>query len=118
MPADRPTVLIVDDQPNFLDLLVAYLEDDYSIRTATGGTEALDLIDDSIDLLSLDRRMPDLAGDEVVKRVRSRGWSGKILMVSAVEPREPALAGWDDYLEKPLLKAEYRSAIDRLLDSS
>lgn len=118
MAEDPPTVLIVDDEPAFVDLLAAYLEEDYTVRTAADGMEALDLIDDSIDLVSLDRRMPDLSGDEVVRRVRDNGWTGKILMVSAVERQDSELTGWDDYLEKPLLKDTYRAAIDRLLDGT
>ena len=116
MSKDRPTVLIVDDEREFVDLLSAYLRCDYEVRTAYGGAEALDLAEDDIDLISLDRRMPDLSGDAVIINLRDAGWSGPILMVSAVEQRDPDLRGWDGYLEKPVLRDEYR-AVERLLES-
>ena len=117
MSKERPTVLIVDDEPEFVELLSAYLQGDYEVRTAYGGSEALDVADDDIDVISLDRRMPDLSGDAVVTKLREAGWSGPILMVSALEQRDLDLQGWDGYLEKPVLRDEYRDELVRLLDS-
>jgi len=117
MGASRPVVLIVDDEPSLVDLLTAYLGDEFETRSATSGPDALDRLDESVAVVTLDRRMPGMSGDEVARRLRSNGWTGKILMVSAVaEPVAPDQPDWDEYLEKPVSKAEFRNAIVRLLE--
>lgn len=116
MSAEGPRVLIVDDEPGLVTLLSDFLGDEFSVSTATNGREALDQIDDSIDLVCLDRRMPKLSGDEVVRRIRQEDWSCKVLMVTSIGADDSDLGGWDGYLEKPVTMAEFRTAIDRLLD--
>ncbi|MDX1748088.1 MAG: response regulator, partial [Halobacteriales archaeon] len=61
---DRPVVLIVDDEPEIVDLYNRRLKGTYAVRTAYGGTEALEEADESVDIVLLDRRMPDLSGDD------------------------------------------------------
>jgi CheY-like chemotaxis protein len=40
--------------------------EEYEVRTATGGPEALDLVDEEVDVALLDRRMPRMSGDELL----------------------------------------------------
>lgn len=60
------TVLVVDDERGLADLYTIWLEDDYDVKTAYSGTEAIDAIDPTIDVALLDRQMPDVSGDDVV----------------------------------------------------
>lgn len=113
---DRPSVLVVDDEPDLVELITAFLEDGYAVSTATTGSEALDMADDSIDIICLDRRMPGIPGDEVVDRLRERGWSGGIVMVSAVDSSEPDPPDWDRYLTKPIRREHLRETIATVLE--
>jgi CheY-like chemotaxis protein len=69
--AGSDTVLIVDDESEVADVYALRLREEYETRTAYGGEEALDTIDSDMDVVLLDRRMPDLSGDEVLERIRS-----------------------------------------------
>ena len=69
---ENATILIVDDQPQNIELLEAYLFPyGYKIVTASNGKEALEiLLTNQIDLVLLDVMMPNMDGFEVTKRVR------------------------------------------------
>ncbi|TKX52052.1 response regulator, partial [Halorubrum sp. SS7] len=65
MSEKPPLVLVVEDEPDLADLYAAWLGDEYRVRTAYGGREALDQLDetdDEVDAILLDRRMPGLSG--------------------------------------------------------
>jgi len=106
MSEQPPLVLVVEDEPDLADLYAAWLGDEYRVRTAYGGQEALDELDeadDEVDAILLDRRMPGLSGDEVLAAVRERGIDCRVAMVTAVEPDFDILKmGFDDYLVKPV----------------
>ena len=83
---ELPLVLVVEDEPDLADLYATWLKIDYSVRTAYGGEEAVEQLDDEIDVVLLDRRMPGLSGDEVLTKIRERGIDCYVSMVTAVEP--------------------------------
>lgn len=113
---DQPTVLVVDDEASYTALLAEWLADDYRVRTAHSGTEALEKLDDTVSVMLLDRRMPDRSGDEVLSVVRDRGLHCRVAMVTAVEPSFDVVElGFDDYLVKPTTRAEITSLVDSLL---
>ncbi|WP_423750819.1 response regulator [Salinirarus marinus] len=72
MTDDTATVLIVEDERALVDLFSNWLSDDFDVRTAYDGEQALAKIDDEVDVVLLDRRMPGLSGDDVLERVRER----------------------------------------------
>jgi two-component system response regulator AdeR len=119
MSEQRPLVLVVEDEPDLADLYAAWLGDEYRVRTAYGGNEALDVLDeagDDIDAMLLDRRMPGLSGDEVLDAVTERGIECRVAMVTAVEPDFDILEmGFDDYLVKPVTSDTLRDTVDTLL---
>ena len=119
MSEQRPLVLVVEDEPDLADLYAAWLGDEYRVRTAYGGNEALDVLDeagDDIDAMLLDRRMPGLSGDEVLDAVTERGIECRVAMVTAVEPGFDILEmGFDDYLVKPVTSDTLRDTVDTLL---
>jgi len=114
-----PLVLVVEDEPDLADLYAAWLGDEYRVRTAYGGQEALDEVDaaeDTVDAILLDRRMPGLSGDEVLAAVRERGLDCRVAMVTAVEPDFDILSmGFDDYLVKPVTSDTLRETVKGLL---
>jgi DNA-binding response OmpR family regulator len=111
--------LVVEDEPDLADLYAAWLGDEYRVRTAYGGNEALDVLDeagDDIDAMLLDRRMPGLSGDEVLDAVTERGIDCRVAMVTAVEPDFDILEmGFDDYLVKPVTSETLGDTVDTLL---
>lgn len=112
--SDRSTILIVDDEPSITDLYALRLEDEYEVRTAYSGEEALEKIDDAVDVVLLDRRMPDLSGDEVLARIRERSLDCRVIMVTAVDPDFDIVdMPFEEYLQKPASKAELVEVIDR-----
>ena len=115
MTAPR-TVLIVDDKRDVADTYAIWLRDEYEVRTAYSGAEALEQLDAAVDVVLLDRRMPDLHGDEVLERIRDRDLDCRVAMVTAVEPDFDIIGmGFDTYLVKPVFGDELLETIDHLL---
>jgi DNA-binding response OmpR family regulator len=116
MSNEEPLVLVVEDEPDLADLYATWLSERYEVRTAYGGREAIEKLDDRVDVILLDRRMPDLPGDEVLEVVRDRGIDSRVAMVTAVEPDFDIIAmGFDDYLVKPVSKDALRDTVESLL---
>jgi DNA-binding response OmpR family regulator len=110
-------VLIVDDDRDLADLYATWLQDDYYTRTVYSGRDALDELHDGIDVVLLDRRLPDIPGDEVLVTLRDRGMDCRVSMVTAVNPGFDILElGFDDYLTKPIDREELRRTVERLVD--
>lgn len=107
------TVLVVDDERDVADAYAVQLEMDYETRTAYGGEEALEKIDGGVDVVLLDRRMPDLAGDDVLDEIRSRGLDCAVVMVTAVDPDFDIVEmPFDDYICKPADRDDLVDAIE------
>lgn len=117
MSDSLPVVLVVEDDRELADAYTTWLNDSYAVRTAYRGTEALDQLDDTVDVVLLDRRIPDVAGDEVLSTIRSEGFSCRVAMVTAVEPDFDIIQmGFDEYLCKPVSSTELIETVDRLVD--
>lgn len=113
--ASPPTVLIVEDERDLANLYAKWL-DTYDLRTVYDGEEALDRLDETVDIVLLDRRMPGLSGDEVLETIVTRDLSCRVAMVTAVEPDFDIIdMGFDDYVVKPVTEDDLRALIDRLL---
>jgi DNA-binding response OmpR family regulator len=114
--SDRATILIVDDEPSITDLYALRLEDEYEVRTAYSGSEALQKIDGVVDVVLLDRRMPDLSGDDVLEQIRERGLDCQVAMVTAVDPDFDILdLGFDAYVVKPVSETDLFETVETLL---
>ncbi len=117
------TVLVVDDNEQNLELLVAYLEDvDCDIAEASDGAGALELIDEfPPDLILLDVMMPKMSGFEVCRRLKADAETSHIpvIMVTALNEMgdiERAIAvGTDDFLSKPVNKWELVTRVRTML---
>ncbi|MFB6256401.1 MAG: response regulator transcription factor [Haloplanus sp.] len=108
-------MLIVEDETRLADLYAEILGADYDVVTAYSGTEALDVADESVDAVFLDRKMPGLSGGEVLERLRDRGHDYPVAMLTAVRPDwDIAEMGFDDYLLKPVDAQDLHNATERL----
>lgn len=117
--ADQPTVLAVDDLPEYRRLYERRLGDDYEVITAENGSVALEALGDAVDIVLLDRSMPDMSGDEVLEAIRDANHDCRVAMVTANEPDEDVIdTGYDAYLVKPVTGDELVRTVERLLARS
>ncbi|MBX0294205.1 HalX domain-containing protein [Haloarcula nitratireducens] len=117
--SDPPVVLIVEDEPDVAETYKLWLEGEYEVRMAQNGDEGLELLDESVDIVLLDRMMPGLSGDEVLSRIRERELDCRVAMVTAVEPDFDILEmGFDAYLSKPIRSEQLHETVTNLLDRS
>lgn len=111
------TVLIVDDDPQVVDLYEEFLSDTYAVRTATTREGALAELNEAVDVVILDRRMPELSGDDILELIRDEGYPCRVAMVTAIQPDFDILSlGFDDYFVKPITSAELRDVVEGLLE--
>jgi DNA-binding response OmpR family regulator len=114
-----PTVLVVDDDAHLVRLYESWLEGDYDVETAAGGSEALEVVSDRIDVILLDRRMPGTSGDEVLRTIRDRDISCRVVMITGVTPDVDIVdMAFDDYLVKPVERSEVAETVDTALKRS
>jgi len=103
-----PRVLVVDDEPDAVELLTEFLTaKGYEVIAASNGEEALRrLQEDRPHLILLDVRMPRMDGLEVLRRVREIDQAVGVIMVTAVHEEETGRRalqlGAFDYITKPL----------------
>lgn len=115
------TLLVVDDEPNILDLLATSLRfAGFDVVTAASGTEALrQAALHPVDLVVLDVMMPDMDGFTVLRRLRSAGSPLPVVFLTARDDTEDKVkgltAGGDDYITKPFSLEEVVARIRAVL---
>ncbi|HUF04006.1 MAG TPA: sigma-54 dependent transcriptional regulator [Aridibacter sp.] len=115
-------LLIVDDEVSYRDVLkVVFEEEGHSVRTASGGADALALVEaDPADVIVSDVRMPDMDGIELLKRARKiRPEIGIVLMTAfgtIDTARNAFLLGADDFIQKPFKNDELKRIIERTVE--
>jgi DNA-binding response OmpR family regulator len=114
-------VLVVDDDPKFVDITVRSLERaGYECITGGSGDQALwSVLDSHPDVIVLDVMIPHPSGIEVCRHLRVDGWTGGVVVVSArssVSDRATAeRAGADVFLGKPFPLSELVGVVDALV---
>ena len=109
-PDNRPTILIVDDTPSNLDVLVEILRSDYRTEVAISGDAALAQLSSGVtpDLILLDILMPGLSGYDVCQRLKAdpRTRAIPVIFVSAMSEVDDETKGLEvggvDYVTKPI----------------
>ncbi|MCU4801399.1 HalX domain-containing protein [Halobacteria archaeon HArc-gm2] len=109
-------VLVVDDERAVADLYANWLDADHDVQVAYDGSQALELADDDVDVLFLDRQMPGRSGDEVLEVLDERGLDCRIVMVTAVDPGFDIVEmPFDDYLIKPVTREALTESVEEML---
>lgn len=103
-------ILVVDDDKDISRILKVYLNNaGYEVETASNGKEALELVDDNINLILLDVMMPEMSGIDVCVKIREK-YNIPIIFLTAksyVNDKVAGLvAGGDDYITKPFQSIE------------
>jgi len=112
---NKPTILLIEDEPPLVKFLRVTLGQDYHVIEATTGESGVrHAAYDRPDLIILDLGLPDLDGIDVTKRVRE--WSAVPIIVVSARGKEQdkvvALdAGADDYLTKPFGAGELMARV-------
>ncbi len=122
--AGKSKVLIVDDNPQNLELLEAYMDElpEVTPITATNGIEALDKVaTEQPDLIVLDVMMPKMSGFEVCKQLKADPDTRDIpiIMVTALDElgdiERARECGTDEFLSKPVNRMELGTRVRNLL---
>lgn len=116
-------ILVVDDQPNIVDMLATVLRfHGFSVGTAFTAAEAVAAVAaDAPDLVLLDVMLPDGDGLDVCRRLRAAGSRAAVVFVTARDARTDEIAGLayggDDWITKPfdvdVLLARVRAVLRR-----
>ncbi len=84
------TILLVEDEPTIRQLLATALErSGYRVLQARTGREALEVFDDTVDLLLTDMRLPHVGGAELIQQLRAQRPTLKILSISGFALNAP-----------------------------
>jgi CheY-like chemotaxis protein len=115
----RETILLVEDEPAVRQLFsLALTRAGYRVYEARNGQEALKVFDqhgDGVDLLLTDMRMPYMGGAELVRQLRARRRTLKLLCISGYAGgAELEFSG--DFLAKPFSRDELLTKVREVLD--
>jgi two-component system OmpR family response regulator len=119
--APEARLLVVDDEPNIVELLSASLRfAGFEVETAAGGLEAVEAARTyRPDLLVLDVMMPGLDGFGVMRRLRQEGVRTPVVFLTAKDATEDKVQGLtlggDDYVTKPFSLEEVVARIRAVL---
>jgi two-component system, OmpR family, KDP operon response regulator KdpE len=117
--ADRPTVLVVDDDARLRQLCEAALSPDYNVVLATNGKEALaTFFQKRPDVVLLDVTMPVMDGWQTVQRIRDMADTPVIMLTALGADSDVARGldlGADDYVTKPFKPVQLAARIRAVL---
>ena len=111
-------ILVADDEPNLRRVLAAILtRDGYEVVAVSDGAEALERLDDTIDVVITDLKMPKASGMEVLEHVSAAQMRAPVIMITAFGTVDSAVtavkAGAFDYIEKPFEQEQIRQIVDK-----
>jgi signal transduction histidine kinase len=108
METNRRKILVVDDNPEIVGLIRKILEtEDFRIFTALDGKAAIEkALSDAPELVLLDLKLPDIPGEEVLKRIKEIGKDIAVIIVTGYGGEHVAVEmmrkGAIDFLSKPI----------------
>ncbi|MDR9500700.1 MAG: sigma-54 dependent transcriptional regulator [Desulfurivibrionaceae bacterium] len=116
------TILIVDDEPNYLIVLQDLLEDEgFEVFTANNGQEALHICRDTdLDLVLTDMQMPGMGGMELLTKIKDETPQLPVIMMTAFGEVDKAVAamqaGSFNFLSKPFKNDELLANINKAIE--
>ena len=119
----KPTILIIDDSPDVINLVSALLKNSYKVKATTSGEKGLTIAknDNAIDLILLDIMMPELSGFEVCERLKADVNTADIpvIFIKGMNNFDDELQGFKlgavDYIAKPISPAILLARVDNYL---
>lgn len=116
----RSRILVVDDEPRLVRLLVQTLEDEGYVVTSAGSGEEMraSLEQETPDLILLDVRLPDSDGFSLTREIREKSDVGVILLTGRTEEVDKIVGlelGADDYVTKPFSNRELIARVRSVL---
>lgn len=116
---EQTRILVVDDNPEIREVLRILLKSEgYEIVEAENGTQALELLDEHMDLVILDVMMPGLSGLKTCERMRDISNVPILFLTAKTQDTDKSmglLMGGDDYLAKPFSHSELTARVKALL---
>ena len=117
----RTTILVVDDEHGVRQSFNMVLKDKYDVLITGTGEEAIDIFrKNSIDLILLDIRLPDINGIDLLKKLKEMDPNTEIVMVTAVKEIQTAVKaikmGAYEYIVKPFVVDDVLIVINRALE--
>lgn len=116
---EAKTILFADDDPEIREVLRLLLTGEgYRTLEAANGTEALEKLDDTVDLVILDVMMHGMSGYAVCSEIRRRSAVPVLFLTAKSQDTDKAVgfsAGGDDYLVKPFSYTELVSRVKAML---
>ena len=118
MRRNQSLIMIVDDSPTNIDILVGMLKDQYRLTIAKTGARALDLTRRQVpDLILLDLVMPEMDGFEVCQRLKAEAETRDIpiIFITAMDQKEQKTRGFElgavDYITRPFHSSEVMARV-------
>jgi two-component system, NtrC family, response regulator PilR len=117
-----PTILIVDDEPNIIEVLEIVLQDaGMDVLKSGSGQQALALLrKNDVDLVISDIKMPDFSGVELLREAKQISPDTAFIMITAFASTETAIEalqhGAYDYITKPFKMEDLRAVVRRVLE--
>lgn len=114
-------ILIIDDEEKICEFIAAFLiKDGHSVSIANLGKEGVKKINnENIDLIILDRMIPDISGDEICKTIKNKNINTPIIMITAKTEIDDRVEGFelgcDDYICKPFSPKEMVVRVNAML---
>lgn len=114
------TILIIEDNEDLLELEKFHLmKEGYKVIGLTSTKKAEAVLEEGVDLLLVDRTLPQVEGSEFISYLRHKGMTTPVIFVSAKatdeEIEEGFLCGGDDYLRKPFNMKELLYRVKAIL---
>jgi signal transduction histidine kinase len=106
MNLEKPSLLIVDDEQGPAESLRMIFKPSYNVYMANGGRQALDIVHNApIDVVTLDLRMPEMSGMEVLEHIKAFDPDIEVIVVTGYSSLDSAIRGLRfgvfDYVSKP-----------------
>jgi two-component system, NtrC family, response regulator AtoC len=119
----KPTILVVDDERLIRWSLTKRLKaEGYEVLEAETGREALDLLDEGVDLALLDYKLPDIDGVTVLRQIKERDQDILVILLTAYATVETAVEamkiGAYHFANKPFELEELVATVERALETT
>ncbi|GEM_PF-3474744 len=120
MDEEKKKILIIEDDLDALKLYSEILKRDYEILTAEEGIKGLEIISPQIDLILLDRMLPNMRGEQVLNELRSNEnpeiSNIPVILLTALDADIDVIdLDFDSYLTKPISPEELRREIKEVI---